>query len=425
MVWISWELTLIVAGFFAALSFGLTWLIRNVRTHGEELTESSSGFTSAISEYLDGVRTVVAYNRQEHEQSRLYAATQRYADAVIEVTRRALIIQPLSQAVISTVLILLIVYAVQSLILSGAMSLAFLLTFLFAMFRMMPIAHALNGLRGKWAGNRAGLERVAGLLRRDDKPYLTDGAISTAPLQSSIEFQNVSFGYEPDSPVLKGIDLAIKRGSMTALVGASGAGKSTLVKLLPRFYDPSAGAILWDGTDLRDLRVRSLRDRIAIVSQSTHIFNDTVRANIGYGDPEASDADIRRAAEQANALPFIEVMEEGFDTTLGDKGVRLSGGQRQRLSIARALLKNPEILILDEATSDLDSVSEKLVQESLEQIMDGRTVIAIAHRLSTIENADWVVVLEDGRVVEQGLYDDLIHQRGQLWKYHKVQFQVA
>jgi subfamily B ATP-binding cassette protein MsbA len=183
--------------------------------------------------------------------------------------------------------------------------------------------------------------------------------------------------------------------------------------------------VLWDGTDLRAFTMRSLRDQIAVVSQSTYIFNTSVRANIGYGDLRADMKRIRRAAEQANALEFIEELEDGFDTVLGDQGVRLSGGQRQRIAIARAVLKDPDILILDEATSDLDSVSERLVQQSLESLMRGRTVIAIAHRLSTIENADWVVVLEDGSVVEEGTYAELIGRREHLWKYHSIQFQQA
>jgi len=180
-----------------------------------------------------------------------------------------------------------------------------------------------------------------------------------------------------------------------------------------------------DGIDLRDLDIKSLRDRIAVVSQSTHIFNDTVRKNIAYGSPDPSLDDILQAAEQANALHFIEEMENGLDTILGDRGVRLSGGQRQRIAIARAILRNPDILILDEATSALDSATERLVQESIERLMEGRTVIAIAHRLSTIENADWVLVLEDGEIVEQGCYYELLEQKGHLWNYHSLQFQAA
>jgi ABC-type multidrug transport system fused ATPase/permease subunit len=235
----------------------------------------------------------------------------------------------------------------------------------------------------------------------------------------------VTFGYLPDTPVLKDLNLEFRRGKMTAIVGASGAGKSTLVDLLPRFYDPDRGRILYDGRDLRDFTTSSLRDQIAVVSQATHIFNTSVTDNIAYGIPDISPERLREVAAQSNALSFIEEMEAGFDTVLGDKGTRLSGGQRQRIAIARALLRDPEILILDEATSALDSVSEHLVQESLERLMEGRTVIAIAHRLSTIENADWVIVLEDGEVVEQGTYADLLERQGQLWTYHSLQYQLA
>jgi subfamily B ATP-binding cassette protein MsbA len=237
-----------------------------------------------------------------------------------------------------------------------------------------------------------------------------------------VVFDSVDFAYESDRLVLKDINVEMKTGSTVALVGGSGAGKSTLADLIPRFYDPTRGRALLDGTDLRELDLHSLREKIGIVSQNTYIFNDTLRANIGYGNLDADFDAIQRAARQANALEFIEEMDEGFDTVLGDRGVRLSGGQRQRIAIARALLRDPEILILDEATSSLDSVSEKLVQQSLDTLMEGRTVIAIAHRLSTVENADWVIVLEKGRVVEQGPYADLLQRKGWLWKYHRMQY---
>jgi len=215
--------------------------------------------------------------------------------------------------------------------------------------------------------------------------------------------------------------LTIPRAQTVALVGSSGAGKSTLADLIPRFYDPIQGTIRFDGTDLRDYDVTSVRQRMAIVSQDPFIFNATVRDNIAYGSEGADDRAILEAARLANAVDFIQEMPEGLDTQLGDRGVRLSGGQRQRIAIARALLRNPEILILDEATSALDSVSERLIQASLEQLAVGRTVVAIAHRLSTIANADKVVVMEKGRIVEQGTYQELLAQRGRLWNYHQMQ----
>ena len=212
---------------------------------------------------------------------------------------------------------------------------------------------------------------------------------------------------------------------MTALVGSSGAGKTTLADLIPRFYDPTQGKILIDGVDLREFEINSVRRKMAVVSQDTFIFNTSVWNNIAYGSEDADEAAIREAARNANALEFILDMPEGFETKLGDRGVRLSGGQRQRIAIARALLRDPDILILDEATSALDSVSERLIQESLEKLSVGRTVIAIAHRLSTIVRADKVVVLEQGRIVEQGEYQELLEQHGNLWKYHQMQHEFG
>ena len=235
---------------------------------------------------------------------------------------------------------------------------------------------------------------------------------------------SLDFGYTRDRLVLHNITLTIKQGEMTALVGASGAGKTTLVDLIARFIEPIQGKVCIDGIDLREFRIASLRRKMAIVSQDTFIFNTSVYNNIVYGSEGTSREQVVEAARLANALEFIQDMPEGFETVLGDRGVRLSGGQRQRIAIARALLRNPEILILDEATSALDSISERLIQEALEKLSVGRTVIAIAHRLSTIARADKVVVLEQGRIVEQGKYQELLEQRGKLWNYHQIQYNL-
>jgi subfamily B ATP-binding cassette protein MsbA len=425
MVWISWELSLLVLVVFGGLSLALTRLIRSVRTHGEEITRASGSFLSTITEFINGVRTVTLYNQQDAERGRLSDRVEDLAQTVIDTTKRSVMVQPISQATVGTLLILVVFFAVWHFVLPGKLDIAFLLAFLFALFRLMPTVHQLNQQRGEWAANRAGLSNMYQLLRRDDKPYLSEGSRTTPPLESAIVFDQVDFSYEAGDPVLRDINLRIEKGKTLALVGGSGAGKSTLVDLIPRLYDPDNGAIYYDGVDLRAFTLRSLRDRIAVVSQSTFIFNDTVRANIAYGSPEATDADIEEAARLANADEFIANMRHGFDTVLGDRGIRLSGGQRQRIAIARALLRNPELLILDEATSNLDSISEQLVQQSLERLMAGRTVIAIAHRLSTIENADWVAVLEGGEIVEQGPYNALLERRGHLWSYHSIQFQTA
>lgn len=425
MVLISWQLTVLVLVFFGLLSLGLTRLITLTRRSGRKVTKANGWMMSLVTEFINGIRTVVAYNMQAFERKRLHNAIFQLAKANIETNKRAQLVTPLSQAVVGTLLIAIILLATQYYVLPGKLDIALLLTFLFALFRLMPLVHRLNGQRGSWASKQAAIENVATLLSSEGKPYISDGSRKVTHFSDALVFDDVSFAYEAGEPILKNINVRIERGETTAIIGASGAGKSTLVDIIPRFHDPSFGKVYLDGIDLKEFSVDSLRGKIAVVSQDTFIFNDTVQANIAYGAPDASFEQIVDAAEKANALEFIEDMQDGFDTMLGDRGVRLSGGQRQRLAIARALLRDPEILILDEATSALDSVSERLVQQSLDRLMQGRTVIAIAHRLSTVENADNVIVLEDGMVVEQGTYGELLEQKGQLWEYHSLQFQLV
>ena len=424
MFLVSWELSLIILGFFLVLSLTLTRLLRRIQQGGKRVTRASGRFTSALTELINGVRTIAAFSTEDFERQRLDRAINGLATAMIRNGWQRLKVGPLSQAFVTTVLIGIVLVATQYYVLPGKLDMALLLAFLFALLRMMPLVNELNKQRGMWASLRGSLINVADLLRRDNKPYLVDGRRPVEPLNEAIVFEKVSFAYEEGALVLADINIRIERGKTTAIVGSSGAGKSTLVDLIPRFHDPTDGVVRWDGIDLRELTVRSLREKIAVVSQSTFIFNDTVWANIAYGMAEPDRERVLEAAERANALQFIEEMENGFDTVLGDQGVRLSGGQRQRIAIARAILRDPDILILDEATSALDSVSERQVQSSLEDLMRGRTVVAIAHRLSTIENADWVIVLEAGRVVEQGTYQELVEQKGKLWEYHALQYQL-
>jgi subfamily B ATP-binding cassette protein MsbA len=257
---------------------------------------------------------------------------------------------------------------------------------------------------------------------RAETPEKAD-AVDLPPLRNEIEFRDVHFGYANETrSVLRGVNLAVPARKMVALVGESGGGKSTLTKLLPRFHDPSAGAVLWDGTDLRDARLTSLRRQMALVTQETVLFNDTVRYNISYGRPDANDEQLHEAARTALAHDFIMELPEGYDTVIGERGIFLSGGQRQRLAIARAVLTDAPVLVLDEATSALDAESEQLVQRAIANLIRDRTTIVIAHRLSTVRRADLIVVIERGQIIEQGTHAELLARGGHYQRLYEMQF---
>jgi subfamily B ATP-binding cassette protein MsbA len=284
-----------------------------------------------------------------------------------------------------------------------------------------PIA-AVSGLYSQFQTALGATERLFELL--DLRPDVADApaAYSLPTIVGEVAFEDVSFEYDSNIPVLHDISLRVKPGQVVALVGPSGAGKTSLVNLIPRFYDVTAGRITIDGHDIRQVTKLSLRRQIGIVPQETALFSDTIRENIRYGNLDATQAEIEAAAQAANAREFIMNAPRGYDTLVGERGIKLSGGQRQRIAIARAILKNPRILILDEATSSLDSESEHLVQEALERLMHARTTFVIAHRLSTIMNADWILVLKDGRIIEQGTHFDLLRDEGLYHKLHAMQF---
>ncbi len=425
MFLLSWELTIISVMLFTLLSVAITLLLGRVREASFETSKAAGSYTSVALEFINGIRTVQAFATQDFERRRFYDASSRLLKAAIEAVSVGASVEPLAEGGATAILVGMLILAFTILIPNGQLQRAELLTFLFALFRLMPIVRQVNGSRAQISSFQGQVTNIKELLRTDNKTYLKDGNIQFFGLKQAIEFVSVNFGYDGSNLVLNNITLTIKRGQMTALVGASGSGKTTLADLIPRFYDPIQGKILIDGVDLKEFEIKSLRRKLAVVSQDTFIFNTSVRNNIAYGSEEATDVAIREAARLANALEFILEMPDGFDTQLGDRGVRLSGGQRQRIAIARALLRDPDILILDEATSALDSVSERSIQESLEKLSVGRTVIAVAHRLSTIVRADKVVVLEQGRIVEQGGYQELLEQGGKLWKYHQMQHELG
>lgn len=420
-LWISWSLTITAGLLMGLTAAALMNLTRRIREASFSVTSARKQFAAQVTELVSGIRTIRAFNTEDYERQRIYRASDEVLTTGMSVATKLAVVTPVAEGLATTSLIGILVIAMTFFVSSGALNIASLLTFLFLFFRLVPIMQQLNGNFATIGSYQGSIHNIQELLSRKNKPYLTNGARKFKGLDKSIDFISVDFGYTPQTKVLDNITLSITKGKTIALVGSSGAGKSTLADLIPRFYDPSEGRILFDGVDLREFDIYSVRRKLAIVSQETFIFNTSVRNNISYGSEGASEEEIIEAARLANALEFIEAMPEGLNTRLGDRGMLISGGQRQRIAIARALLRDPEILILDEATSALDSVTEKLIQKSIEQLSTGRTVIAVAHRLSTISGADKVVVMEKGRIVEQGSYQELLNRRGSLWNYHQMQ----
>jgi ATP-binding cassette, subfamily B, bacterial MsbA len=421
MLLISWQLTLATVLAFSLLAVAISNLIKWIREASFAITSTGTDMAAIATEYINGAKTIQASWSQEFEGKRFDRSARQFMAAYMQSNRIGSMVLPLAEAAATTILIGIIIFAVSTFVNNGSLHVISLLAFLFALFRLLPILAHMNSSWGTIAMFAGSLRVVHQLLRTDNKSYINDGEVEFSNLKRGIYFQNVDFSYDSQNPILEKISLSIERGQTVAIIGASGSGKTTIADLIIRFYDPILGAIYIDDVNLSQYKLSSLRQKMAVVSQETFIFNTSVGENIAYGLEGINHQAIEAAAKQANALEFILEMPAGFETKLGDRGVRLSGGQRQRIAIARALLRNPEILILDEATSALDSVSERLVQESLEKLATGRTVIAIAHRLSTIYKADKVIVLESGKIVEQGSYQELLQQKGKLWKYHQMQ----
>ncbi|MFW6357775.1 MAG: ABC transporter ATP-binding protein [Chroococcales cyanobacterium] len=420
---LSWQLTLISTLLLFLIAIANQYYVRRAKRFGKNLSETSKNLSNALIEILTGIRLVKTVGTESVEYSRIEKLIREREKADLQSQANFSAISPISE-VGGIIAILIIIICGRIFFSQQLESLStILLTYLVVLFRLLPFVNQLNGQRSKLANFGPSVEIVIDFLRRDQKPFMKKGNISLTKLNQGIQLEKVSFAYPGhDDYVLKEIDLWIPRGKTTALVGSSGAGKSTIADLVPRFYDPIEGRILFDGKDLRDYDLPSLRTQMGIVSQDTFLFNRSVGDNIAYGYFHASEADIIQAAKRANAYEFIMELPQGFDTQIGDRGVMLSGGQRQRIAIARALLRNPEILILDEATSALDTVSERVVQEAIDELCRDRTTIVIAHRLSTIQNADQIAVLDQGRLVELGTHEELLAKGGYYANLYQMQF---
>ncbi len=424
LVSISWQLTFASIFLLSLVALSNQWIISKSKYFGQLLSQMSRDYSIKLMEILNGIRLVKATGNEdyEYEHIKTLIREREQADFVSQSVSAAL--APINEMVNITVLLLLVALGKTFL---GDQQLAslstVLLTYLFVLFRTLPLLSQLNNVRTQLANKSASVEIIDDFLRRDNKPLMKNGTVPYQGIKSRIEFNNISFAYPNQKTlVLNKISIKIPRGTTLALVGGSGSGKSTLASLLPRFYDPDTGSVSIDGRNVQEFDVRSLRKQMGIVSQDTFLFNASVRYNIAYTRFNASDSEIMEAAQRANAHEFIEQLPEGLDTQIGDRGVLLSGGQRQRLSIARALLQNPDILILDEATSALDTVSERLVQEAINELSRDRTTVVIAHRLSTIQKADQIAVLEKGELIERGTHDELLAKGGQYARLYSMQF---
>jgi len=415
------------------LSIGVISVIgRRLRRRGRRLQEKLGDVTAVLTETISGIRVVKTFAMEEHEKTKFSRYNRDYFRAVFRFETLAGLTPPLTEFLGAVAGVVIIWLARDQVAGTGAISPERFFVFLAGAFSMLQPLNGLSNVTPVVQQGLAAAERIFGLI--DLEPEVKDlpNAFVLSEFKESLKFSGVSFSYKSrgqggagptdEDFVLQGINLDVKRGEMLALVGPSGAGKSTLADLIPRFYDCTKGRIEIDGRDIRELDSKSLRRLLGVVGQETILFHDTVFNNIAYGRPGASQAQVEEAARAANAHQFIAEMPDGYQTVIGERGLKISGGQRQRMSIARAILKNPAILILDEATSALDTESEQLVQQAINNLMKNRTAIVIAHRLSTIQRADRIIVLEDGRITEAGKHSELLTKGGTYARLYNLQF---
>ena len=422
LLFISWQLTLFVLVFAPLMMWLMGVIGRNLKKRSTEAQSLWSDTMSQVEETLGGLRIIKAFLAEGKMSARFDRVTGAMKRKNSRVSTRQALAHPVSEF-LGTAMICIVLCFGGSLIIMGK-SFIDAPTFIFFMVILYSVIQPIKDL-SKAAYNipkgLASMERIDKILDAENSITEKENALEIKEFKDCIRFEHVDFSYDEGREILHDIDFEIKKGQTVAIVGASGGGKSTMVDLIPRFYDVTSGRITIDGHDIRDLSLHSLRSLMGNVNQDPILFNDTIFNNIAFGVEHATIDDVRAAARVANAEEFIDEKEEKFDTNVGDRGIKLSGGQRQRVSIARAVLKNPPILILDEATASLDTESERAVQDALDRLMSNRTTIAIAHRLSTIKDADEIIVIDGGRIVERGKHDELIAKNGYYRKLHDMQ----
>jgi len=423
MFLIDWQLATITLTVIPLSAFSIWKIGQSIRRRSRRVFAQIGLVFNYFQEMLMAMRVVKAFTNERHEENRGREANKGYFKANFRATRLSHLTSPLNEIIIVMVLVFLLWYGGSQVYTGEGLKAEDFIRFLVFLITIFQPLKELTNVNNVIQNGMAAAERIVKTLDAPPEVYESPTSVALTTFSSNIEFKNVTFRYNPEDPiVLHSVSLKINRGETVAFVGHSGAGKTTIVDLVPRFYEINDGSISIDGIDIRTLKLESLRKQIGIVAQESVLFNETVRYNIGYGLESVTDEQIIEAAKNANAWEFIEKMEHGLDTVTGERGVKLSGGQKQRLSIARAILKNPPILILDEATSALDTESEKLVQDAIYKLMKNRTVLAIAHRLSTIQHADKIVVLSSGNIVAIGRHEELLISSPDYLRLYQLQF---
>jgi subfamily B ATP-binding cassette protein MsbA len=420
---LSWQLTLMALAVMPLSILVIVRIGKGVRRIGRRQQEELGKLTSNLHETVYGIRVIKAFAREDFEIKRFLARSQELFRQVFLFNRRMKLSSPLTEQLSSIMGLMLLWYGGSRVFTGGVMAPDLFIVFLFAVFSMVRPLMTLGSVNSEIQAGIAAADRIFEIL--DDEPEVADplAGVRLDTVSGRVEFDEVEFSYLAGEPVLRGVSLLVEPGEVVALVGSSGSGKSTMVDMVPGFYHPAAGAVRIDGHDLREVNLGSLRRNMGIVTQEVILFHESIRDNIAFGVDDATLDEVREAARAANADDFIMNLPAGYDTVIGDRGLKLSGGQRQRLSIARAILRNPPILLLDEATSALDTESEHLVQDAIDRLVQHRTTIVIAHRLSTIQNVDRIYLVEEGRIVQVGTHDELLSAGGRYKELYTMQFQ--
>ena len=424
MFWLDWDFTLIAVGVMPFLVVFLFRLKRAVKEVTRTVRARQSEIVAVVQEGLGSVRAVKAFGRQDLELAHMEAASHATVEAALKARRVKSLLSPTVNIVVA-ICAGIVLWKGTSLIVAGTMTAGALTVYLAYLTKFFKPVKDLASMTSAIAQTTVALERIQSILSADDIIHERHDATDPGRLKGAIAFERVSFGYGDETPVLRDVSFSIEPGQVVGIVGPTGSGKSTVLSLLPRFYDPSGGRVLIDGTDVATYKLSALRSQVGFVLQETVLFRGTIRENIAYGRPGASSEEVIAAAKVANADEFISRMPHGYDSMVGERGDTLSGGQRQRIGIARAIIRNSPIMILDEPTAALDTESERQVIEGLKRLMKGRTVIMIAHRLSTISDADKIVVLKDGVVAEEGSTDELLARGGVYAELHRIQYEQS